>query len=217
MPESARRIPRLGWAIAFVAVTTLIAMAWVNLKGTRPTQMADLPVLAQVPEFTFTSQTGAPVSREDLLSNVWVVNFIFTRCPSPCPIMSDRMMELQKAIQRKGGDVKLVTVTVDPAHDTPEVLASYAAKFDADPAIWSFLTGDPEKIEEFVIKGMLQPLATDPTGVPSHSQRFLVVDAAGGLRSFHDLDDPELMPKLLMDIGKLLREFKPKPKLENPS
>lgn len=217
MSEPVRRIPRLGWAIAFLAATTLMAMAWVNLKNTRPAETSDLPVYAQVPEFTFDSQAGTPVSKENLLGNVWVANFIFSRCPNPCPIMSDRMMELQKAIQRKGGDVRLVTVSVDPEHDTPAVLSEYAAKYQADPAIWSFLTGDPEKIESFVTKGMLQPLATDPSGTPSHSQRFLVVDADGNLRSFHDLGDPELMPKLLMDIGKLLRESESKRKAQIPN
>jgi len=217
MSESARRVPRLGWAIAFIAATTLMAMAWVNMKSTRPEQMADLPILAQVPEFQFTSQAGTPVSKQDLLGNVWIADFIFTRCPNPCPLMSERMMELQKAIQRKGGTVKLVTVTVDPEHDTPEVLAAYAAKYQADPAIWSFLTGEPDKVEAFVTKGMLQPLATEPSGVPSHSQRFLVIDANGALRSFHDLNDPELMPKLLMDIGKLLREFQSKPSALTPN
>jgi len=217
MSEPVRRIPRLGWAIAFVVATTLIAMAWVNMKDARPTQMSDLPVLAEVPAFQFTSQTNTPVSKEDLLGNVWVANFIFTRCPNPCPIMTERMMELQKAIQRKGGAVKLVTVSVDPANDTPEVLSAYGAKYQADPEIWNFLTGEPDKIETFVVKGMLQPLATDSDGVPSHSQRFLVVDANGNLRSFHDLSDPELMPKLLMDIGKLLREFKAPPAAKDPS
>jgi protein SCO1/2 len=217
MSEPARRVPRLGWAIAFIGTTTLMAMAWVNMKNTRPEQMADLPTLAQVPEFQLSSQTDAAVSKQDLLGNVWVANFIFTRCPNPCPLMTERMMELQKAIQRKGGAVKLVTVTVDPEHDTPEVLAAYAAKYHADPAIWSFLTGEPDKVEAFVTKGMLQPLATDPNGTPSHSQRFLVIDANGALRSFHDLSDPELMPKLLMDIGKLLREVPTKPAPENPT
>lgn len=217
MSEPARRIPRLGWAIAFIAITTLMAMAWVNLKNTRPAQVADLPVLAKVPDFTFTSQTGEKISRKDLIGKVWVADFIFTRCPNPCPIMTDRMMELQKAIERKGGDVKLVTVSVDPEFDTPEVLAAYAAKYNANPDIWKFLTGEPDKIHEFVTKGMLQPLAKDPDGVPSHTQRFLVVDANGELRSYHDLNDPELMPKLLMDIGKLLREFQSKPKNETPT
>lgn len=217
MPDAPRRIPRVGWAIAFLVVTTLMAMAWVNLKGVKPPQTRALDRIAQVPEFSFTSQTGETVTREDLAGSIWVADFIFTRCPNPCPIMSDRMQELQEAIKKKGGNVRLVTVTVDPEHDTPEVLAAYAKRYDADPSLWKFLTGEPEAIREFVTRGMLQPLAKDPANVPVHSQRFLVVDSEGILRSYHDLDDPELLPKLLMDIGTLMREVKPSPTSANPT
>lgn len=217
MAEPKRKIPRLGWAIAFVVTTMVMAMAWVSFKDMAPAQTAPMPVLTSVPEFSFTSQTGETVTREDLLGNVWVADFIFTRCPNPCPIMTERMMELQKIIQRKGGNVRLVTVTVDPEHDTPEVLATYAARYDADPDIWKFLTGDPDEIDTFTREGMLQPLATEPGGMPTHSQKFLVIDAAGNMRSFYDLDDPELLPKLLMDIGSLLRETQAKPTTAQPA
>lgn len=211
------RIPRLGWAIAFIIGTGLMAMAWISMKDMQPAAVSDLPVVTTVPGFSFVSQEGETVTREDLLGSVWIADFIFTRCPNPCPRMSERMMELQKAIQRKGGNVKLVTVTVDPEFDTPEVLAAYGARYQADPEIWKLLTGDSEEIQEFVVKGMLQPLAAGPEGVSAHSQRFLVVDAAGDLRSFYDLDDPELMQKLLMDIGKLLREFQTTTPANTPS
>jgi protein SCO1/2 len=217
MPDVPRRIPRIGWAIAFLVVTTLMAMAWVNLKGVKPPQTPALDVVAKVPDFSFTSQTGETVTREDLLGNIWIADFIFTRCPNPCPIMSERMQELQEAIKKKGGKVRLVTVTVDPEHDTPEVLAAYGKRYEADPAIWKLLTGEPEAIREFVTRGMLQPLARDQADVPVHSQRFLVVDSDGMLRSYHDLADPELLPKLLMDIGTLMREVKPRPTPANPS
>lgn len=211
-----RRIPRLGWAIAFLAAATVIAIAWVALKSTAPEAEADLPPIAAVPDFTFTSQTGEEVSKSDLLGNVWIANFVFTRCPGPCPAMTGRMAELQKVVERKGGNVRLVTVTVDPEHDTPEVLAKYGESYQNNPEIWSLLTGENEVIQEFVTKGMLLPLATDPDGLPSHSQKFIVVDAEGQIRTYHDLDDPELLPKLLMDIGQLMREHnRKKSKLES--
>lgn len=218
MAESTqRRIPRLGWAIAFLAAATVIGLAWVALKSTKPTAEAEIPPIGTVPEFTFTSQTGEPVSKSDLLGKVWVANFVFTRCPGPCPAMTSRMAELQKVVERQGGNVRLVTVTVDPEHDTPQVLADYGATYQNNPEIWSLLTGENEVIQEFVTKGMLLPLATDAEGLPSHSQKFIVVDAEGQIRTYHDLDDPELLPKLLMNIGQLLREQKGKPSTEKPS
>ncbi len=209
MTDSPRRIPRLGWAIAFVVAVTLIGVTWVQLKQTTPAS-EDLEVLATVPEFSFTDQTGWAFGSKDLEGDVWVVDFIFTRCGGPCPVMTSRMGELQSAlepvIRKTGGGVRLVSVTVDPEHDTPEVLRAYADKYGADPELWKFLTGDPAAVTEFVRKGMLQPLAKGSDELPIHSQRFLVVDAEGRIRSYHDLNDGELIPQLLMDIGGLMRE-----------
>lgn len=205
MSDSPKRIPRLGWAIAFVAAVTLIGVTFVSFKRAEVLR-EELPPLGIVPEFSFTSQTGETVTRDDLLGQVWVADFIFTRCPGPCPVMTSRMRELQSAIEGKGGDVTLVSVTVDPEHDTPEVLQEYAEKYDADPEVWKFLTGDPDEIIEFVQKGMLQPLAKGDDDLPVHSQRFLVVDAEGKIRSFHSLEDQALIPELLMDIGGLMDE-----------
>ncbi len=204
--DSPKRIPRIGWVIAFIAATALLGMVWVNLKGTRPSDKQALPVLATVPEFSFTSQTGKTVTREDLLGKIWVANFIFTRCPGPCPMMTSRMAELQAAVEKAGGNVHLVSVSVDPEHDTPEVLTKYGERFGANPQWWTFLTGPRAQIDEFVTKGMLLPLARDGEGVPTHSQKFLVIDEEGRIRSFHELDDGELIPKVLMDIGALIRE-----------
>ncbi|MGC1480999.1 MAG: SCO family protein [Chthoniobacterales bacterium] len=205
MSDGPKRIPRLGWAIAFVAAVTMIGVTFVSFKTTKPN--ADpMPAIAEVPAFSFTSQSGETMTREDLAGDVWIANFIFTRCPGPCPVMSSRMQELQAAIEGKGGGVRLVSVTVDPEHDTPEVLREYSERYGADPEVWKFLTGDPEEVTDFVQKGMLQPLAKGDDDLPVHSQRFLVVDAEGQIRAFHDLNDPALIPELLMDIGGLMRE-----------
>ncbi len=209
MTDEPRRIPRLGWAIAFVAAVTLIGITWVQLKQTKP-MTEELDVLAEVPAFSFTDQTGQPFGLEDLEGDVWVVNFIFTRCPGPCPVMTSRMGELQAAlepvIRKTGGGVRLVSVTVDPEYDGPEVLREYAETYGAEPELWKFLTGEPEVVKDFIQKGMLQPLAEGDDELPIHSQRFLVIDAEGRIRTYHDLNDRELIPQLLMDIGGLMRE-----------
>jgi len=212
MTDGPRRIPRIGWAITFIVATMLVGITWMQLKGVKPDGAEKMPVIAAIPEFSFTNQAGETVTLDDLKGRVWVADFIFTRCPGPCPVMSSRMAELQGAIQKAGGGVQLVSVTVDPEFDTSEVLAKYGERFGADPGIWWLLTGDRKEVDDFVMKGMLQPLARDGEGVPAHSQRFLVVDAQGRLRSYHDLDDGELIPKLLMDIGALMREPEKKPK-----
>lgn len=204
--DSPKRIPRLGWVLAFLAGTTLVGITWMQFKDAKPQRESALPVLATVPQFSFTSQTGATVSRESLLGKIWVADFFFTRCPGPCPVMSSRMAELQSAIEKAGGNVHLVSVSVDSAFDSPAVLADYGKRYGANPQWWSLLTGDPAKVETFVTKGMLLPLAKDGEDMPTHSQKFVVVDEQGRIRSYHDLDDQELIPKVLLDIGNLMRE-----------
>lgn len=164
-----------------------------------------MPPIGVVPEFRFTTQEGKTLTRADMLGKIWVADFIFTRCTGPCPVMTSRMAEVSRGLT-KAKDVKLLSVSVDPDHDTPSVLAEYASRMGADPKNWIFLTGPKGEIDEFARKGMFQPLAYDPKGVPTHSTRFLVIDREGRIRSCRNLDEPELVQKLFMDIGDLLRE-----------
>jgi len=197
----------MGWVAVFVAVAVLFTFAYVQLQSSKKTQTALLPDLGRVPEFSFVNELSEPLGRDTLKGKVWVANFVFTRCPGPCPMMTSRMLELQQNLKKiEDGSVQLVTFTVDPEYDTPEVLAEYAKKSFADPARWNFATGEPAAVEEFVVKGMLQPLATEPDGSPAHSTRFVVVDEEGRMRAFRDGMDPEVVAKLLTDIGALMRE-----------
>ncbi len=200
------RIPRIGWAVAFAAGAAILALTWMQLKSSRQPALPPLPVLASAPDFAFTSQTGVPIKRADFAGKIWIADFIFTRCAGPCPVMTERLSELQRALAAGLDDVRLVSVTVDPEYDSPEVLAKYAARFGADPARWAFLTGEPAAIEKFTTKGMLLALAKDGEGAPIHSQKFVVVDPSGNIRAYRDLNDPALLPNLLQDIENLRQE-----------
>ncbi|MFZ4597730.1 MAG: SCO family protein [Terrimicrobiaceae bacterium] len=200
-----RRVFHLGWLIAFLAVTTLIAFAYQSLRTIRPEPIPDhLQPISKVPDFQLTAQDGSIVSPASLRGKIWVANFIFTRCQGPCPVMTSRMAELNKKLRKT--DVVLVSFSVDPDYDQPAVLAEYGAKVAADPARWKFLTGPKDEMETLIVKGLLQPLAKDPDGMPAHSTRFVLVDREGSLRGFQDGNDPEVVQKILMDIGDLLRE-----------
>jgi protein SCO1/2 len=195
------------WVIVFVAAALLIGLAYVSLKNTRPAPPATpLEKLAQVPEFTLTDQTGAPFGSADLKGKIWVANFIFTRCKGPCPLITTRMAELNGKLKKIHDGVKLTSFTVDPEHDTPKALAAFGQNLAANPADWKFLTGSPEAINAIVVKGLLQPLAKEPDGTPAHSQRFVIVDGEGWIRGFQEGEDPEVVQKLMVDIGELLRE-----------
>jgi cytochrome oxidase Cu insertion factor (SCO1/SenC/PrrC family) len=91
-----------------------------------------LPHLGEVPAFTLVERSGHSVTRADLLGKVWMANFIYTRCPSECPLMSHVLAQLQDALVAER-EVRLVSMTVDPAYDTPEVFTRYAQRFAAHP------------------------------------------------------------------------------------
>jgi protein SCO1/2 len=202
------RIPRLGWAIAFLGITILIAWAYVQFNAEIQSRRvaSRLERFAPAPQFQFTAQDGTAVSTADFKGKIWVANFIFTRCTGPCPLMTSRMAQLNQALQGKTKDVEIVSITVDPEYDTPQVLKQYGEQVGASPDRWKFLTGPKDQIDSVVMKGFLQALSKEPSGAPIHSTRFVLVDRDGWMRGFLDGSDPEVAQKLLMDIGDLLRE-----------
>lgn len=201
---SAGRVDRLIWAgvfLLFVITTVVGFMAW---RKAERHAVEPLPVLHEVPDFTLTDQNGETVSKNDLHGKIWIADFFFSRCQGPCPQLAARMAELQKALSRAHG-VGLVSFSVDPAHDTPEVLREYAARFGAEPGRWELLTGDPAQVRRMVKDGFLQPLE-DKSDQPLHGTMFLLIDGLGMVRGIYSLDDPELLQKILNGAGNLIRE-----------
>src|SRR5215213_4600920 len=108
-----------------------------------------LPVIGPAPDFALTSQDGLPVAWADFRGRVVAVTFIYTTCPDVCPLLTDKMAHVRDELGAAfGPEVAFVSITVDPEHDTPEVLKAYAAAFDADLDGWVFLTGAPADIRE---------------------------------------------------------------------
>lgn len=161
-----------------------------------------LPVLGEVPDFQLTAQTGQSIDRYSLMGHVWVADFIFTTCPGPCPMMSSRMREVQAATAATP-DVHLVSFTVDPAHDTPDVLAAYAKHFLAQPERWHFLTGPQTTLNHLGLDGF-HLNAVD--GSLDHSTRFALVDRAARIRGYYSFTDDGFPKALLRDLNLLERE-----------
>jgi protein SCO1 len=150
-----KRLARgLLWALLGVVLVVIIGLGVLGLQGQTPRYAAenDLPAVGTVPAFILRERSGRLVSKEDLLGKVWVTDFIFTRCVDECPLVSQRMARLQAAFATQA-DFRLVSITVDPAHDTPEVLAQYATNFGADAQRWLFLTGEKTAIYQLVRRG----------------------------------------------------------------
>jgi cytochrome oxidase Cu insertion factor (SCO1/SenC/PrrC family) len=150
---------------------------------------------------------GRPFSSQELAGKVWVADFIFTNCGGPCPVITDKMAGLQKSLPP---EIKLVSVSVDPERDTPEVLARYAATFDADPKRWLFLRLDKGALYHLVFEGFRLPLAEDPSA-PSrarvtHSTKFVLVDGVGEVRGYYDSNGDAFPGDLEKDARRLLKE-----------
>jgi len=202
--------PRRGGfvlALGFLAAVLVVSIAYSQFLGMKNGTGKKIDAIAQVPPFELTNEDGKPFGSADLKGKIWVANFIFADCKGPCPLMTARMAELQGQVAKaKADDVRLISFTVDPENDTPAVLKEYATNIRANPDLWHFLTGTPEAIRAIVMKGLLQSFAPGGPDGPIHSTRFVVVDRNGTLRTYHDGTDPEIVQKLLMDIGALMRE-----------
>jgi cytochrome oxidase Cu insertion factor (SCO1/SenC/PrrC family) len=136
----------------------------------------DLPHLWEVPDFTLIERSGQSVTRANLLGKVWIASIIFTRCVEECPLVSNHMARLQDTFAAEP-NVRLVSITVDPAYDTPEVLTRYAQSFAAQPQRWLFLTGDKATIYRLVREGFRLGLIDSQESVQSSA-----VPAAAGVR-----------------------------------
>ncbi len=135
----------------------------------------------QMQTFTYTDQNGQPFKSENLKNKVWIANFIFTSCETVCPPMTASMSALQKELKNQGLDVQLVSFSVDPAIDTPDVLKTFMEKFTEDSSNWHMLTGYSQKeIEEFA-REEFQTLVQKPSSSNQviHSTSFYLIDQNG--------------------------------------
>jgi cytochrome oxidase Cu insertion factor (SCO1/SenC/PrrC family) len=169
----------------------------------------ELPVIGQLPDFSLVDSRGSDVTLADLEGAPWVAGFIFTSCAGICPRMSTEMARVQESLP-PDSPVKLVSITVDPVHDTPEVLQGYAARFGARPERWMFLTGEPQEIYRLAGEGFLlaagELLEFDPEqadGPFVHSSRLCLVDAEGRMRGYYEGTDPTQVDRLLQDLASL--------------
>lgn len=165
-----------------------------------------------IEDFALTERSGKTVTKKDLLGKPWVACFVFTRCAGPCPRVSLQFYQLQKDL--KDSDFKLVTFTVDPKNDTPEVLSQYAESMGADPEKWLFLTGDQNKIFHLIEKSFLMPVQenTDPARKPGfeviHTTNVMLVDKTGRVLGKYNAGNDEEMAALRKDLRKVIKEDK---------
>jgi protein SCO1/2 len=166
----------------------------------------DLPALFPVPDAHLVDETGKAVNLASLKGNVVVYDFIFTSCAATCPIMTNNMRLLTPRIA-KDAPVRFVSISVDPARDTPAVLAAYAKRMRNDDR-WTFLTGTRDDIVKLSVQGF-KLTAGDPMpgGEPLlHSSKFAVADKNGIIRGYYDATDGTVPEQVTQVVEQLVRE-----------
>ena len=195
---------RLIWGL--LVLTLLVVAGAAVFQTLRPVEPPPL-AFGRLPDFELTNRDGRKVGLSDLAGKPWVADFIFTRCPASCPIMTTRMSRLNHELS-DDLDFRLVSISVDPEHDTPEVLRRYAESFQA-PDDWLFLTGGRDEIFRLSKEGFKLGIDDNPApaadGEPHpepilHSTRFVLVDGQGQIRGYYNAFSDEDLEKLKRDL-----------------
>jgi protein SCO1 len=181
-------VKRLG----VLGVSLLAAVACLACQSQPP-----MDVYGSVTPFTLTDQSGATFASQSLAGHVTLLDFIYTHCTDACPLLSATFQEAQRKLAEDnllGSKIMLVSLSVDPQHDTSPVLADYGQQFQADPRAWKMLTGDWDNVYD-VVTGF--KVATRPPRPPSDAP------APGGTELTHTtavvLIDPKLQVRAYLD------------------
>jgi|TARA_Y100000294_G_scaffold175385_1_gene195360 protein SCO1/2 len=162
-----------------------------------------LPILGEIPSFKLTDNFSQPFTEEDISGKIWVADLIFTTCAGPCPIMSTEMRTVHKTYL-ENENIRMVTITVNPDYDSPEVLTEYGKRYDADFSKWHFLTGEYENIQNLIANGFKMG---DIEEIVFHSTRFALIDSNMKIRGYYMGTENEDVKKLMGDIKKLIKEI----------
>jgi protein SCO1/2 len=157
----------------------------------------------KVNDFEFTTQDNSKLGLSDLEGEWWIADFVFTNCTTVCLPMTTNMSVLQDKMKEEDLDARLISFSVDPDHDTPEVLQEYAAEYDADLGNWAFLTGyDFQTIKELSIKSFKSMLQEAPPGEDqvTHGIGFYLVNPDGEIIKKYDGSDRAEMDNIIEDL-----------------
>jgi cytochrome oxidase Cu insertion factor (SCO1/SenC/PrrC family) len=204
-----RRASLWGLLIAVLLGITFATVRNELEKWRRPS----LPRIAALPSFQLQEREGSLLGTADLAGAPWVASFLFTRCPEGCATVAARMADLHGTLATDS-PVHLVTLTVDPEHDTAAVLRGFARSWGADrpPSRWWWFTGAPEEILPLVREGFLlgagpeelSAEGADPASGIVSSGRLVLVDGEGWIRGYYDAANDGEMALLRRDLAGLM-------------
>ena len=205
-PRNGRKVLLTMLGVLLMAVVPAVVL---------PTMLCRPPPLVledygELPAFVLRDETDHEFTQEALRGHVTIVNFIFTRCESICPVTSMKMHKLQEKTAMAGDAIKLLSFSVDPSYDTPARLAAYALRFTADPARWRFVTGPIETIRALVQGPMMQSMeqtGITATGAPdiAHNGHFLLIDTQLHIRGLYDSQEVQRLDAMVRHARYLAR------------
>lgn len=161
----------------------------------------------QVPDFKFINQDSQWITQENFKNKIYVVDFFFTSCPTICPIMKTQMLRLHEHF-KNNPEVKILSHTIDPYHDSVAVLKDYASRLEVDTKQWNFVTGIKDEIYQIAEKGYFVAAKEDANeaGGFIHSGAFVLIDKNRRIRGYYDGTKAEKVDLLIKDVELLLKE-----------
>lgn len=192
---------RFQLAVVFIVSFPILSIAVLAATGNFKTK--ELTVFGEVPAFSLMERNGQTITKESFRGKVWVASFIFTHCAGMCPMIMEEAKKVQKALHFKE-NFRLLSISVDPKRDTPEILTQYAQKVDADPFKWWFVTGDAKEIQTLIQKGF--KLVSDEGEAATHSEKLVLVDSFGRIRGYYDANEETQVKALIKDAKQLIRK-----------
>ena len=211
-----------------VTIATLFSVPLIQAFRRPP--VAIPPVLGQISNFELLNQNGTMVNWESSFKgSILITNFVFTTCPDVCPLLTQQMSKIQDRIIGSGSSVKLLSISVDPDTDKPQVLKKYGEKFGARFNVWTFLTGDLNSVYQAVVNGF--KVALDSKGYRdlskmdssdmsyelmgiTHGENFVIVDQMGQIRAYKHARNEQEINDIIKLVGILVNQnpkFAPKP------
>ena len=160
-----------------------------------------IPVIKNVPSLSLTNQNGINFTDENFLGKVTILDFMFTSCLGPCPMMSNNMKSLYYG-NNSNPEIQFVSITVDPERDNESTLLEYSLAYGVDDDRWHFLTGEIDSIKSICQDGFLLFARNLPEG---HAIKFVLIDHKGQIRKYYDGTDKKEVIKIQKDLNHFVK------------
>ena len=165
----------------------------------------------QVLPFSLTNQDGKTVTQKDFEGQIYITDFIFTRCPNICIELSGEMARLQEVFKTYD-EINFVSYSIDPEYDTPEVLTKYAERYQANTQKWTFLTGNKPVLANLARCGYFVVASQDGETIEdiNHTNKMVLIDKEGHIRGYYDGTNSKSVDILITEVKILLKEYERK-------